>query len=180
MTRLTNDMRESISRRCIETQFNKEVEKFKKEEHELGMKCYHDIFDLKIRKAAEALPQKWLRMDGCLRFNVGGYDIRFTVTPPVPVPYSTSCASLGSVSKELAEACQDFANRKKDAKDKADKARIQLSAMLSKIGTVKSLEKTWPEGRAFYKKYLVVNDGAALPAIQVDDINKLLGLNKDK
>ncbi len=48
--------------------------------------------------------------------------------------------------------------------------------MLKNISSISSLEKTWPEGKPHYEKYLNIAKGAGVPAIQVAEINALLGM----
>lgn len=151
MTRLTKDLRESIARKAVETQFKARHEAHKAEENKL-------------------------RMDSCLRFNCGGYDLRFTVTPAVAVPYSTHCARLGTLTGDLAERGQAHANAGQTFRTEYETAYCALLRMLEGVGSVKALHKAWPEGIEFYKTYLTAAPGANVPALRVEEVNKMLGL----
>lgn len=176
MTRLTKEIREIIARDCVKTQFQPVIDKLKKEEAALGLKCYREAFDAPTRKLAQKLPKKWLRQDECLRFNCGGYDITFSVKEAVPVPYSTNCSRLANITGDLAAECQDFAQRLSKVKSEAETARQKLMSLLNAMNTIKSLEKAWPEGKKFYQRYAQEKEGTGLPAVMVADINKALGL----
>lgn len=176
MTRMTKDLRESIARKAVETQFKPRHDALKVEEHKLGMEMYNATFPADIQKQLKKIPDGWLRMDGCLRFNCGGYDLRFTVSPAVPVPYSTHCARLAAVTGDLAERGQAHANALKDFREQYEAAYRALLRMLESVGSVKALQKAWPDGIEFYKNYLTAAPGAAVPALRVEEVNKMLGL----
>jgi len=137
------------------------------------------LYDEKLLKQINKVPEEWLRMDKCLRLNCGGYDLTFSVKKPVPVPYATHCARLGVITGYLAEKAQDFANRKKDEREKSKKAYNLLLSILSSVTTFKKLEEVWPEGKKFYSGYLDKKGNEyQVPTIQIDEINKMLGLKK--
>ncbi len=179
MTKLTEQMRKTIALSAVTEQFKDEELKFKNEEHDLAMMLYLSLYDEKLLKQINKIPTEWLRMDACLRFNCGGYDLRFNVNKAVPVPYETHCSRLGIISGELGEKAQSFANRKKDMQGKVRKAHVLLLSMLSSITTFKKLEQVWPDGKKFYSAYLDKKDNSySVPVVQIDEINKMLGLIK--
>lgn len=178
MTRLTKEIRDCIANDCVRTQFKKTKDELTKQESLLAIECYNYVFDEKIRKQAAKMPTKWMRMDGCLMFNAGGYSVTLRVDKELPVPHATRCNRLGNIDGELADKVQDFSNKKQEANDKHKDAYRKLKAMLDSINSIKQLEKTWPEGKPFYKKYMEVKEGSSLPAVQIEDLNKTLGLSK--
>jgi hypothetical protein len=48
--------------------------------------------------------------------------------------------------------------------------------LLSSATTIKSLRATWPDGEAFYKAFEARELVSTVPAVRVDEVNKLLGL----
>jgi len=179
MTRLNSSIKDSITNACMHHQFDKENETLKKQEHVMGMKLYKTVYSKKTLDAVAKVPTEWFRKDACLRFNCGGYDLRFTVNEAVPVPgRNYGCEIRGAVTGEIAEQAQKFAQEKQDKQNNQEKARKLLRTMLDNIQTIKSLERTWPEGKKFYAKYLEQKEGSSLPVVQVDVVNQALGLSK--
>jgi hypothetical protein len=174
--KLTKEIRERIVGMATGEYFTPKKKAIDAQEHDLGMELYHHVFNADELAKVSALPRFWLRHDGCLRFNCGGYDIRFTVKTAVPVPYSTHCASLGSVTGALSDKAQAFAQSKQDLGRDYDRAKIALMKMLESVSTVKRLKQIWPEGEKFYAQYLDTPERPGVPAIQVTEINKMLGL----
>lgn len=165
-----------IINRAIAGGFDRTHKDLIREENEIGMACYADVFDAAEVKLAEKLPKSWLRYDAYLRFNVRGYDLRLTVKKSMPVPYSNYCNRLGSVKDEaLIERTHDFAKRKQQFESDREKTRIRLDAMLKTIRTLKRLEELWPDGKPFYK-HLIGTEKASVPAVRFEEINKALGL----
>jgi hypothetical protein len=180
MTRLTKEMRESIAIRASNTSFLAEYEAIKKEEHKIGMALYEEAFDKKVRGQAARMPKHWMRQDGCLRFNCGGYDLTFTVKEAVPVPSSTHCARLANITGELAVTAQKHAEKIQDLKKRNKDAQRALLAMLHGIGSIKQLKNAWPEGAEFYSMYDIESPKAGVPAVQIAEINSMLGLKPKK
>ncbi|MBC3540631.1 Nmad5 family putative nucleotide modification protein [Rufibacter sediminis] len=183
MTRLTNEIRDSIIGKAINEKFEPVLSKLKKEEHELALLCYKSIYDKKVLAAANKLPKEWTRQDGCLRFNAGGYYLTFClIDKKVPVPYSTGCATLGSLKDEALEKARAFAEKKKDIEDQKIKARYALQAVLYSVTTINKLKTVWAEGEKFYTMYdeQSPKSKGGLPAVQIQELNEMLGLKPSK
>ena len=181
--RLTNDLRDIICRKAVSHAFDPKKEALTQVEHGLAKEAYEAVFSDADRKAVAKVGKDWVRFDSCLKFNVGGLTITLNAAGEgFPVPYRIngyrgySCNILGTVEfGELADRIQKHANDLEAYEAERTKAAKQLSAMLSKINTIKKLREVWPEGAQFYSKY-EVESVAALPAIRVDEINSMLGL----
>lgn len=182
MTRITKDMADSIARNAANTQFKKRRDDMVEQESVMGMELYASLFDINmdngksLLKAVQKVPSKWIRQDGCLRFNCNGYHLTFRVKKEVPVPYSSNCSNLGSVSADLGDKAQDFARAKEALNSEYNQAQYLTKKMIESCGTIAKLQKTWPEGNQFYARYIDMKTGAALPVVQVAEINKALGL----
>lgn len=179
MTRLTQNIRERICRRAITAAFKDREAALKEQEHTLGMECYQAVIPESERKAAAAMPEGWLQMDACLRFNANGWDARLCVTSPVPVPNNKGyCRSLGSLTGDLAERVQAHLQEEKGLKEARIKAEMELSGFLEQFKTYKQLREAWPEGEPFYAEFDVEPKAGGVPAVRVAEINKLLNLSE--
>jgi hypothetical protein len=173
--KLTEGIKNQIIKDCLVASFSKQNADIEAREHDLAMELYRAVFDKETIEAASKMPEHWLRMDGCLIFNCGGYRLTLHTKKEVPVPYSKHCSPLGAVTGVLAERAQAHANEKEALREKRREACNALAAMLSSINTLKQLAQTWPEGEPFYRDYLRKN-APQLPAVQVAKINELLNI----
>jgi len=175
--RLTQDMRALIAQKAVNESFRKQTETHAKMENAIGIECYKTVFDEATRRAVAKIPEKWLQEDACLRFNCGGFDLRLTVEKAPRVPSTGyGCRSLGSITGDLADRAQAHAQAGETLKRNKADAQRALLVMLGSVSTIGQLEKTWPEGKPFYEKYLEARPGSNLPAIQVAEINAMLGI----
>lgn len=181
MTRLTNELRNDIREDAIKASFKKQNEKMTAEEHALGMKLYKNLFKKSELTLLEQIDKKWFNMDSCLRFNCGGFDLKFVVDPSVPVPnrQGSYCNRLGNIDDiELVEKAQAFAKRKEDFKNEIRKAERALSVVLLSVTTVKRLAEVWPEGKAYYSHFVDEVKNTGVPMVRVEELNQMLGLAK--
>jgi len=177
MTRLTVSAREAIVHKALDKRFQDQINETKSQENLLALKCYNAVFDEKTLKSVKAVPEKWFCMDGCLRFNIGGLDLRLSVTENMPVPYQRHCEKLGVITGELADEVTAFVHKKKDEQDNRSKIFRNLEALLASVNTFKQLSEVWPEGKAYYED-MIDKPKLQLPAIRFDEINAALGLDK--
>ncbi len=178
MTRLTKDMRDTIARAATSVAFKERKEAHRKAENALALELYNSLFDSAVQKAVAKVPNNWFRQDDCLRFNCNGYDLMFRAENPLPVPYSAYCSRLGNVTGELGDRAKDHATvAEKLGSDERDAYR-KVKVMLDSVSTFAQLEKAWPEGRPFYEKYITSRKGSNLPAVQIAEINEMLGLKE--
>jgi len=180
--RLTNDYRESILSNAMgdsNKAFKKQAAELQKEEDKLATKCYKAIYPIDIIRKANALPDNWLRVDTCLRFNVNGMDIRLYSAKGHRVPNANGCKPLGVITGELADEVTAFANKKQDIDKSYRELRHKISAMLNSVSTVKSLQTVWPDGKPFYEFLLKpVGEKTGLPSVLISEINSALQIGK--
>lgn len=183
MTRLTNDIRDTIVFNATKKSFISQNETMSKEENLLALELYNSLFDKKELTIIKKLDKKWFHYDTCLRFNCGGYDLRLCVKEGVPVPYDKGyCSRLGNINGELAEKAQVFANKKKDSEQQQQKTARTVKSLLFSVNTIKQLKTVWPEGSEFYSMYDEQSSKSigGLPAVQIEEINSILGLKASK
>ena len=187
MTRLTNDMRETIRHAALEFAFAPRAEALKAQEDALARKAYAVVFPADELKAVAKVPSNWFRNDSCLRFNVAGRAIRLQTTDDgLPVPYRMkdeeegrwSChQSLGTIhAGDLADEIQANADAKEELKTQCYAASAQTKSLLFSVTTIKRLREAWPEGEAFYAP-LEEGNPSSLPALRTDELNAMLGLS---
>lgn len=179
MTRITNEMRNSIAHNATKNIFDVQGKAIKQEESDLAIELYNSLFESKELGQIKKLPKKWFHYDGCLRFNCAGYDLTFCVFEAVPVPYDRGyCSRLGNITGDLAEKAQAFGSKKEGVKDEQNKTRQTIKSLLYSVNTIKQLKTVWPEGAEFYAIYdeASTKSKGGVPAVQIEEINKLLGL----
>lgn len=180
--RLRNFDRDDIVRRAMKATFEKQYDKFQKKESKLLRRAYNLAFTRRERSLAKKLGPKWFVLDNSLRvvFSNGvsvwlngrnNFDGDKFPMPRQREHVVITDAKLEAEILELKEA-QDKLHQKES------EAKVKLRALLNSVTTIDKLLDVWPEGKEFFQSYLVTNDKRNLPAIQVADINDLLGLNR--
>ncbi len=178
MTTLNNHIRDTIINAAINAAYDKKFKDIAEEEHEVGMALYVASFKKKTLEDVAAVPKDWFRQDSCLRFNCGGHDVWFIVKKAVPVPYSRDCNRLENFDHNdpSTKLGQGFSEKKRALENERNDAKNQLKAIIYSCRTIKKLKDVWPQGLKFYSSYSVEPMKSGLPAIQVESVNKLLGL----
>jgi Nucleotide modification associated domain 5 len=179
MTTLNNYMRDQIIDEAINATFDPKFDKRAKTEKKIGLKLYKKIFDKKSRDALSKLDSKWFRQDSCLKFNVQGLTLVFRVGDSLPVPYSSDCRVLGVITDpDLVSEAHAFAIEKDNLDQERNASRRKLRSIIYSVRTIKQLELLWPAGKAFYEHHKNAPGTGGVPAIQIEEINKILGLVK--
>lgn len=188
--RLNKTDREEILNRAlsdVRNKIGKEREEAKKEERQIAELAYDLVFSKELRMAVakvEKLRSGFMRHDNCLRFSFRGMQTTLKLGdnhPGLPVPMSGGyCSNLGSITDEtLIARWQAHEGNKKGIEERVVQARQVLWALLARSKTLAELEDSWPEGKPFYS-LLQPKEKAQLPAVQVDEVNRLLGLKGTK
>lgn len=174
--RLTNYMREQICGRAIAAKFEPLFAGLDAEEASMGLRFYEHVIPLAERKMIAKIPERWVRLDACLRFNVGGMNLKFKVDPAVRVPLNEGyCKPLGSITDQAdVDAARRIFDRRDELKAERKRASNVLSSLLSSFTTAKVMTESWPEGSAFYADLKTPDSN--LPAPIIYDINVMLGL----
>lgn len=184
-SRLTNDMRQAISEAAVAHAFNPRRDELKKTEDQLAREAFACIFSAKEIEAVSKIPENWFRLDDCLKFNVGGQSITLRVEGQgLRVPYRAKgsanggwgCNNLGSIPHgDLCDRIQKHAQAFETYKEERRNAARVTMAMLNAVNTTKRLREVWPEGLQFFVMY-EGEERQPLPAVRVDEINQILGL----
>lgn len=175
--RLTNMDREGVVERAINHAFGARAAALEAEENRIGMAAYDIAVPKAERQAAAKLSERWLRTDGCLKFRFDFRKVTLHVSPKVLVPSrSYSCEDLGLVQDvELIAAYEKLQADRGTLKADRERAETGLKALIGRVSTLRQLRETWPEGETFYA-HLKPRDEASVPAVMVDDLNRMLGL----
>lgn len=176
--RLTKIDRDSVVNLAVKAAFEKRDAALKKQESELGIAAYEFLFPEKVRKIARTMPEGWLHEDSCLRVTFRGMQTTINTLKSVRVPTKNSygCRTLGAINDEdLSDRFLKLEGDKENIKAERNQLSNNLHALLDRMGTLKQLSEGWPEGAKFYA-HLTPREAAPVPAIQISDINKALGL----
>lgn len=179
--RLTQEIKGNIVNKAIADKYEPIVADMLKREHKLAQQCYNSVYTKSVRDAVAVVPEGWFRLDSCLRFNAGGYDVRLEAGEKYRTPHQTSCYRLGNIDGELADKVKKLVEEKKSTNDEANRDRTKLAGFLAQFNTFKQLHTSWPEGKKFYEKYDIENPvKAGVPAVITEEINSMLGIKPKK
>ena len=175
--RLTNADRDGVVERALYHTFGPRKDALKAEECRIGLAAYEIAVPKAERQAAAKLSERWLRTDKCLRFRFDFRQVTLNVDPPVLVPSRNRyCEDLGLVQDvELIAAFEAMEAARKTLVEERDRAETGLNVLVRRVSTLRQLRETWPEGEAFYA-HLKPRDEAQVPAVIIDDLNRMLGL----
>lgn len=176
--RLNQHDRNYIVKRAVTARFDPIRESLKKEEAQLGRELYDHVYSPKVRAWTKAAPKGWLYEDECLRFNLCGLQVSVSVPGGLPVPHNGgSCRPqrIPVLDEDLRDRYLNLQDRIKAESAEREQVRASLVGMLSRVGTIAKLKEVWPEGLPFYDD-LQPRERIDVPALQVADINKMLGL----
>lgn len=130
------------------------------------------------RKAYEALPpgirqnSTIVRTNSRLYLNLAGLSIEYRFDD---LRIMSSCREVITADSPLCQEFHDLASEEEAACAQGTVVEAQVRATLDKFGTVKRLLEAWPEVLELLPA-ASVSAKPNLPAIQVDDLNKLVGL----
>lgn len=176
MSRITEDTRKRIAVAAINHKYAPINEAVKAEEAALALECHRAVYPAAELAIIATLPKDWIRSCKCLRFNAGGWTVELCASEEQPTHASSYCTTLGTITGELADRVQAFAQRKKTMKQEHDEALRQMLGFLESFKSFKQLRDAWPEGVEFYKQYDVTRPAAGVPAVRVAAINEMLGI----
>lgn len=156
-----------------------EISKYRIRENDLAEECWEQVFPAAVREIVLAMPEGWLRLDKCLRFNAGGWSIHLDHAKGLPVPYRTSCGNLGTLTGELADRARAFVVERDKKKEERAKEFRDLRAAILAARTYKQLSIAWPEGLPYFEAYLPQskNKPSTAVAIPFAKLNEALGLS---
>lgn len=180
MTRLTNDMREAIAHAAVGHKFDPLKTALGNAEDALAREVHAALLPASEIAAAAALPARWVKATRAIRTNAGGYRVNLELTDdarlPVPVD-SEYHGSLGNLPHgDLCDRVRAHVENRENTYRQRMAAYQATKTLLASATTIKSLRAAWPDGETFYKKFEGAVPASTLPAVRVDEVNKLLGL----
>ena len=184
MTRLTNDIRNSIRQAAIESTFSPLRKEHAAAEGVLAVEAYNSVFSEVVRQAIACVPAHWFRNDPCLNFNVNGMRIKLSTDDGgLPVPYESGsgrgyhCHSeTGTImAGDLADRIKLHAIAGEELRNREKSASRNMDNLLASISSIAKLKAAWPEGSPFYARFLSATP-PNLPAIRFTEVNALLGI----
>jgi len=183
MSKLTKYTRERIAAQAVAFAFDPKEEALKAQEDALAREAHAAVFKKAELDAIKKVPANWIRLDPCLRFNVGGQRLYLrTIDDGLPVPYKIgdyagySCREIGAIEPgDLCDRIQTHAQAVEKCKTELRQAYIKVIALLDSVTTIKRLREVWPEGEPFYSKY-EAQPAQKLPAVPASEVNAMLGI----
>lgn len=133
------------------------------------------------RTAARQLDAaNWFSRGSYITLNAGGWRLMLsTVDFKLPWSYQHRHERIDLKQPALVEAARRYADADEALKKDRSAAEGALKTLLGSCSSAEMLEKTWPEGRPFYAHLLGRPSQSRLPAVQVEEVNRLLGLQGD-
>lgn len=191
MSRLNNTKRGEILEAVITARFGEEFNKINKQYADFANKVYEDHFKKDLKKM-ESLPNGWLEKSqyiygqlgttsyACLTFSglhrrgIGCNGFFKNKEDCVYRVFKNKGNTFNyEQTHEFVTEFDDLNNYLERFDEEVSKAQIKTMAVLNKHQTVKKLLETWPEIKPFIPKE---DAPVQLPAIPVDELNKILQL----
>lgn len=185
--RLTNSIRDAIRIKVMNRAFDKLHADTKDQEHKLAAAVYRVAFTAKQRKLMDSLPQGWLPELNYMRVEfkegtIGYTNLTVKDDEKLRVPNNKNNYNAIAVIESghiLEEVALKWKKDKEDIRQRYEKTRLSVCAILDSVTTVKKLIDIWPEAKEFILPYMSESK-CTLPAIQFKEVNKMLGLPPKK
>lgn len=194
MTRLTNAIRDAIKEKLLVRAFTDKV----KDQIDREVVFVNNVYTLvfgDVLEAVYALPANWFDHSTYFSTEIAGQHVQlyfgsgfgqsriaglgFAQAASKRVPYQSAWRCAGSFPAS-SKVDKDYTALKTAHDDLEREIRVAAGnarAVLSSVSSVKSLIKVWPEIEIFAKPYLQeAAQQAALPVVQFDALNQVLGL----
>jgi hypothetical protein len=186
---LNSALRSTIKYNALKTILDREIA-MEKREHALALRCYNAALPVNVRNALAKVDElspnvKWFNTNRQAGFNVAGQRMTFHTGENTRVPHNY-WAHTNSIGKAITlEDNEKLVNEVRAWQDESEKLKAErktaektLDVLLKSVRTTESLFKVWPEGKKFYSSPpLPAGQPSHLPAVQMDMLNKMLGLN---
>ncbi len=178
MTRITNTIREKICRRAVAAAFSSRENALAEQSNALALEAYASVFAEAVRQQASAMPRDWMNYDSCLRFNADGWNVKLQLAEAAPVPHSSMCRTLGSLTGDLAVRVQSQATSEETLRKEKWRTEHETTGFLEQFKSFKQMRESWPEGEPFYKEFDIERPQGGVPAVRVAEINRLLNITE--
>ena len=176
---LTNHMRAKIANAAIADAFGKRETALATAEDLVAVKTFEHLIPAKNRAAMAVLPEDYFPMRSVVKVNVGGRSIELKAAKDVRFPYKYEWSRIAVFlpDHEIAIEIDQHLRAKEKLAEEKKTALAAVEALLRSVTTVEKLRTVWPDGEPFYRD-VTPAPKPSLPALVVDDVNKMLGLPK--
>ena len=183
--RLTESMRYAIQGAMIAQRFKAEEERLKREERELALAVYRDIYPGDVRTLLSRVPEGFLLRSESVLVSFDGEMKLLNFGERLPVKQEHDrhrcAAKVYAGGDPLTVRFTQLRGEDEVMKAQMAEARASIKAVLSSVTTIKKLIAVWPEAEPFAAPYnSTQGDATAVRALTVPlpKLNALLGLPK--
>lgn len=184
-TRLNQHHRRMIRNRLMGGRFKEEREALNVQEAALALEAHRDALGDEY-EAILAAPRHWFKTDDDVCVRIAGTVDRLKFPKDnrgnrTRLPYPASnCGGVNvqyDANHSLTERYREIERRRAEIDEEERRLKAEIGAILNSATTAKALCDKWPEIRMVVEE--VVNEYTPnLPAVQVGELNKKLGLSK--
>lgn len=173
--RLTRDMRDSIRADLLTEKFRESRELHTEQGFKLAMNIFKDVYG-KHMTQIEAIPEGWLPTITSIRVKFGASFTRLSLPAPLAVPNDdmVKCDAVYEASHKFSQAYEKLVNDKEIQAEQRAKLYNEIGAVLLSVTTTAALIAAWPEVEPYVKRH--TPNAVQLPAVQIEDLNRNLGL----
>lgn len=177
--RITESIRDAITRRLLDHRFDKETKALLYRENELALRLYRAKYSASERKAMEALPAGWMTTETSIRVSIKNTSYRLSLAQPVPVPYVDQGYSIKLEKLEndaLEKTLNAFLKARTDHQNQVADLKKATAGALAGFSTINGLLAAWPEVKPFVDQLGFNAPKKSLPAVIPGDLSVSLGL----
>lgn len=180
MSRLTKQLRESMSKEILSHAFSDKQQAADKVKLTAGEKIYTDIYGANLI-AMECLPRGMLPKSSHIYIAIAGQKHKVDFNESRVIGFRDydrhqSGAKLYVGDEPVAIEFLKAVEAVSDIQSKRSAMAREVNAVLESVHTFKKLWEVWPESKSVLEKFEVKPSIAILPAVQVNRLNAELGL----
>lgn len=181
MSRLTNQIRQSMLKTVLNHAFLAQEESTKRAKFAAAENIYADVYGAHLT-AMQSLPKGFLLKNNYIYVGIAGqvHEINFKDSRLIGYKHdsrhSADKAKLYVGDEPVTTEWLKAVDACNDVKSRREAMYREVNAVLESVQTFKKLWEVWPECKSLLEKYEAKPAIAILPAIQVDRLNQTLGL----
>lgn len=180
MSRLTNQIRQSMLKTVLDHAFSEKQSKAEAELIAAGDALYMDHHGEHL-KTMQKLPASFLYKQSRMDTNIGGQRHIVSLSESKPMSYESNYSRIAFLADNPVAIAWLQANDKvNDTKNQRNVMSREINAVLESVHTFKKLWEVWPESKSLLEKFEQKPAIAILPAVQVNRLNAALGLPADE
>ncbi|WP_314339349.1 MULTISPECIES: Nmad5 family putative nucleotide modification protein [Acinetobacter] len=176
MSRLTNQIRQSLLKTVLDHAFSEKQSKAKSDLVLAGDALYLDHHGEHL-KTMKKLPANFLYKQSRMDTNIGGQRHIVSLSESKLMSYESNCSRIVFEADNPVAISWLQANENVESLVKQRHAmECEVNAVLESVHTFKKLWEVWPESKSLLEKFEAKPAIAILPAVQVNKLNVALGL----